>query len=169
MPTPGSPMLSATFGFSDKNVVFISCVPHTCDVSQWSHPTHLIVLITSDEGCRLPRSPLCHFITPSILHIRLFLRTLYLYPSLRFRDEVSLPHKTIGKVLFLYKRCVQKFPEMSINQQCIGHVRCLSDLATWPLATQPILFQVGRTLGLIFITGFVIECVVVLSRWVWSR
>jgi hypothetical protein len=47
-----------------------------------------------------------------------------------------------------------------MEQQCFGHVRCLSDLATWPLVMQAIMFQADRSFCLIFVTGFVIECVV---------
>jgi hypothetical protein len=44
--------------------------------------------------------------------------------------------------------------------QCFGHVRCLSDLATWLLVMQAILFQADQSFHLIFIIGSVIKCVV---------
>jgi hypothetical protein len=60
--------------------------------------------------------------------------------------------------------------DLSINQQCISHVRCyLSELATLPLATQALFFQVDWMFCLVFITSFVIERVVVSLRWVRNR
>jgi hypothetical protein len=48
---------------------------------------------------------------------------------------------------------------MRAQQQCINHIRCLSDLATRPLVTQASLFQVEWMFGLVFINGF--DCIVV--------
>jgi hypothetical protein len=56
-----------------------------------------------------------------------------------------------------------------VEQQCVGYNRgCLIDLATRLLVTQAIVFQVDRTVCLVFRIGFVIERVF-MSRLVWSQ
>jgi hypothetical protein len=61
----------------------------------------------------------------------------------------------------IYELCSKSSQHLCINQLCISHVRCcLSDLATWQLC-KPFFFEVDRTFCLVFITGFVVECVVV--------
>jgi hypothetical protein len=66
-------------------------------------------------------------------------------------------------ILPIYMVCSKSSWNLSINQLCIGYIRCLSDLAAWPLIMQAILFYVDQMFRLFFIIGFVIECVVVFS------
>jgi hypothetical protein len=69
-----------------------------------------------------------------------------------------------------YKVCSKSSWNENAKQQCIGHIMCsLSDFTTWPLGTQDILFQADWQFCLVFITGFVTECVVGLSCSVWSQ
>jgi hypothetical protein len=44
-----------------------------------------------------------------------------------------------------YMSCSESSQNLSIDHQCSGHIRCLSDLATLPLVMQTILYQIDWT------------------------
>jgi len=96
---------------SQPNFVYVSLLPHTCCM-----PAHLILLdfitrkILSEEYKSFSSS-LCRFlhslVTSSLLGTNVLLNTLFsnslsLRSSLSVSDHVSHPHKTTGKIIFLY-------------------------------------------------------------------
>ena len=100
---PGSSKWSFSLRFPHQNPVYTSPLPHTCYIprpsnfSWFDHPN------TWDKVCRSVSS-VCSYLllSPNILLSTLFSYTLSLCSSLNVTDQVSHPHKTTGKIIFLY-------------------------------------------------------------------
>jgi hypothetical protein len=75
-----------------------------------------------------------------------------------------------GAILTYIQGLLKKgFRNEGVEKQCVSHIRCcFSDLATWSFVMQAILFQIDWIFCLVFITSFVIECIILL-QWVWGQ
>ena len=129
--TPGSSKWSLSLRFPHQNPVYTLFSPICATYTALLILLDIITWTILGEECRLLSSSLCSFLLssvtssllgPNILLNTLFSNTLSLRSFRNVNDQVSYPHKTTGKIIFLYI-LIFKFLDSNLEDKVICRVK----------------------------------------------